>query len=163
MESQQFDTSFFVFHTTMHGAPMAPGVMTVTTLKPVGLNDWGKDMLSRFVSHLCRASDAVAVAMVSEVWLNRSDSEEDKADQQAWRDAHNGTLKGHRNTTEHLLCTFECARFTEMWAAAIYDKDPINPGATHRWLGAWQRYDKPGMGLEGRFVGLLKPIAEKEN
>lgn len=163
METQQFDTSFFVFHTSMNGAPVVPGVMTVTTLKRTGFNDWGKDMLSKFVADLCRASDAVAVAMVSEVWLNRATSAEDKADQQAWRDAHKGSLKGHRNTTEHLFCSFECARFTEVWAAAIYEKDPIHPGATGRWLGAWQRYDEPGTGFGGRMVGLLKPMAEKEN
>lgn len=163
VEDQKFDLTFFVFCTRMFDKPIGngEGVLVAVTLKPQGFNDWGKDMTSDFVAKMCRASGAVAVAWVSETWANMGGDQEDV---ERWRAAHKGSLAGHPNTREMLSCSIECARFHEFWSAEILTSaDPLEPTKKLRKLGEWDQLTRPGARYEGRFMNLLKPVAEKEN
>lgn len=155
--------TYFVFATNTPGGACVLHV----EMKDPGPNDYQgreKELLADFIGYLAKESEAVAVCMCAETWINGTpegvDPKVHEAELERWRKAHDDSIEGHPNTTEHLLTIFECARFTQLARAAIQSRglDPVT-GKEARTVAPW--VVDPHTRLQGRFVNVLARYAGK--
>lgn len=132
------------------GVPGYAGGPTVIMTRCEGMDEASKSQFANFVAHLCKSTEACAVAVASEIWMAKGATQDEL---QAWTREHD-SLEHFPGRRELLMVQWDCVRFTEMWVSEITEV------GGRRALGPWELMPRDAS-MGGRFAGLLKPMKER--
>lgn len=140
-------THFLVYCTINPFSEQTEHVIVRIGLGPAGMNDRYKDLASELVQLTCRVGQATAVVHISEMWIFKADTKEERERLKAWRAEHNGYFAGCPGAVDVVGYWIETRT-----ARAQHHAPIVHSEAERRHLGAWTQLPGP---MAGRFTNFL--------